>query len=134
MKKTLLLLLLVVNVLQAELREIKELRLKKDVEQQMIISDSLIKRALKFRWTLYAGDGLTMHLNFNDFNRQFILYQDYKRDSFALTLLPKASAFKREPYLLLVFKKFDQLTKEVVFTLLIDDDENRAQIKFINKR
>lgn len=121
--------LLFASFLQAELSHIKELSLSKDQIQTVLVKEGLNLRILKFRWTLYAADGLVMHLNYNDSASQFILYKHYKKDAYKLDLLPKRSAFKRVPYLYLTFKKFDHKTSKAHFDILIDDPEKRALIE-----
>lgn len=130
MKKSILLFLLFAALLQAgEWSYTKEIRLKKDQLQTILVKEEAELRVLKFRWTLYAGEGLVMHLNFNELASQFILYKHYKKDAYKLRLLPKRSAYKRAPFLYLIFKKFDYKTNEAYFDILIDDPEKRALIE-----
>jgi len=103
--------------------------LLKDQIQTVLVKEEADLRVLKFRWTLFAGEGLVMHLNYNDRASQFILYKHYKKDTYRVRLLPKRSAYKRVPYLYLVFKKFDYKTSKAHFDILIDDPENRALIE-----
>ena len=107
----------------------KEVSLLKDQIQTVLVKEEADLRVLKFRWTLFAGEGLVMHLNYNDRASQFILYKHYKKDTYRVRLLPKRSAYKRVPYLYLVFKKFDYKTSKAHFDILIDDPENRALIE-----
>jgi len=106
----------------------KEVRLSKDQLQTVLVKEEDVLRVLKFRWTLYAGDGLVMHLNFNDRASQFVLYEDYKKNAYKIRLLPKTSAYHRAPYLYLVFKDFDHKRRQAHFDILIDDPEKRALI------
>ncbi len=129
MLRPLLLSLLFASFLQAELSYIKELSLSKDQMQTVLVKEGMELRVLTFRWTLYAGDGLVVHLNYNDSASQFILYKHYKKDAYKVDLLPKRSAFKRVPYLYLTFKKFDHKTSKAHFVILIDDPEKRALIE-----
>ena len=128
-KKIALLFCIVALAQGAEWSFTKELRLSKDEIQTIIIKEQQIVRALDFRWTLYAGDGLVMHLNYNDRASQFILYKHYKKDTFKVRLLPKKTAYKRVPYLYLIFKKFDYKTSKAYFDILVDDPEKRAIIE-----
>lgn len=130
MSKFIVLLWLFVTLVQAaEWSYTKEIHLSKDQLQTILVKEQDSLRVLKFRWTLYAGDGLVMHLNYNDRASQFILYKHYKKDSYKVRLLPKISAFKRVPYLYLVFKKFDFKTAQAHFDVLVDDPEKRALIE-----
>ncbi len=130
MLKHLLVLLIIASFLQAaEWSYTKEVRLKKDQIQTVIVREGPLLKVLKFRWTLFAGEGLVMHLNYNDRASQFILYKHYKKDTYRVRLLPKVSTFKRVPYLYLKFKKFDHKTSKAHFDILIDDPEKRALIE-----
>ena len=123
-------LLLLVSLAQsAEWSYTKEISLGKDQIQTVLVKEAGKLRVLKFRWTLFAGDGLVMHLNYNDRASQFILYKHYKKETYKVRLLPKVSAYKRVPYLYLVFKKFDHKTSKAHFDILIDDPEKRALIE-----
>ena len=122
--------LLLASFLQAaEWSYTKEIRLSKDQIQTILVKEEATLRVLEFRWTLFAGEGLVMHLNYNERASQFILYKHYKKDAFRVRLLPKVSAFKRVPYLYLVFKKFDHKTSKAHFDILLDDPEKRALIE-----
>ncbi len=130
MRKFIVLFLLFVALAHsAEWSYTKEIRLSKDQIQTVLVKEQGSLRVLRFRWTLFAGDGLVMHLNYNDRASQFILYKHYKKDSYRVRLLPKISAYKRVPYLYLIFKKFDHKTAQAHFDILIDDPEKRALIE-----
>ncbi len=130
MKKiTVLLFLIFVSFLEAEWKLIKEVSLVKDQYQSVIVKEEKLVRLLKFRWTLYAGDGLVMHLNYNEQASQFILYKKYKKDTFRIPLFSKKSAYKRVPFLYLVFDRFDCKEKKAYFNIFIDDPEKRALIE-----
>ena len=120
---------LVFSLEAAEWSYTKEIRLSKDQVQTMLVKEAGSLRVLRFRWTLFAGDGLVMHLNYNDRASQFILYKHYKKDTYRVRLLPKTSAFKRVPYLYLIFKKFDHKTSKAHFDIVVDDPEKRALIE-----
>jgi len=130
MKKFIALVLLASAVLQAiEWDFTKEVALSKDQYQTVLVRDEQELRVLKFRWTLFAGSGLVMHLNYNGRSSQFILYKQYKKNSYKIEILPKLSAYKMAPVLYLQFKKFDYKTKKAYFDILIDDSEKRALIE-----
>lgn len=113
----------------AEENYTKEIALVKDQYQTILVNEGAMLRVLKFRWTLYAGGGLVVHLNFNDRPSQFILYKHYKKDTYRVHLLSKTSAYKRPSFLYLVFKKFDYKSKKAHFDVVIDDPEHRAIIE-----
>jgi len=113
----------------AEWSYTQDLNLSKDQVQTIVVKDQQVVRVLRFRWTLFAGDGLVMHLNYNESASQFILYKHYKKDTYRVRLLPKKSAYKRESYLYLIFNKFDYKTSKAHFDILVDDPEKRALIE-----
>jgi len=113
----------------AEWSNTKEIKLDKDQIQTIIVQEQGMIRVLNFRWTLYAGDGLVMHLNYNDRASQFILYKEYKKNTYRVAMLPKKSAYKRIPYLYLTFKKYDNKSSKAYFDIVIDDPEKRALIE-----
>jgi len=130
MKKILVLILFVSSIVQAiEWDFTKEVVLSKDQYQTVLVREEQELRVLKFRWTLFAGGGLVMHLSYNGRNSQFILYKQYKKNSYKIDILPKLSAYKMAPVLYLQFKKFDHKTKKAYFDILIDDSQKRALIE-----
>jgi hypothetical protein len=124
-----LLLFLTASLMQAEWMLTKQVALEKDQYQSVLVKEEEIIRLLKFRWTLYAGDGLVVHLNYNENPSQFILYKQYKKDTFKLALLPKRSKYKRVPFLYLVFNKFDDKQNRAYFDIFIDDPKKQALIE-----
>ena len=130
MKKFIVLCIFIASLLEAAgWNYTKEVRLSKDQIQTVFVREGSVLKVLKFRWTLYAGDGLVMHLNYNDKASQFILYKHHKKDAYRVRLLAKKSVQKRVEYLYLVFKKFDYKTKQAHFDILVDDPEKRALIE-----
>lgn len=130
MKKFIVLCIFIASLLEAaEWNYTKEVHLSKDQIQTVYVREGSVLNVLKFRWTLYAGDGLVMHLNYNDRASQFILYKHYKKDAYKVRLLPKKSVYKRVANLYLVFKKFDHKMKQAHFDILIDDPEKRTLIE-----
>ena len=130
MKKILVLILFVSSIVQAiEWDFTKEVVLSKDQYQTVLVREEQELRVLKFRWTLFAGGGLVMHLSYNGRNSQFILYKQYKKNSYKIDILPGLSAYEMAPVLYLQFKKFDHKTKKAYFDILIDDSQKRALIE-----
>ncbi len=130
MKKFIVLCLFIASLLEAgEWNYTQEVTLSKDQTQSVFVREGSVLKLLTFRWTLYAGDGLVMHLNYNDQASQFILYKEHKKDAYKIRLLPKKSVYKRVAYLYLVFKKFDYKLRQAHFDILVDDPEKRALIE-----
>lgn len=86
--------------------------LKKDELYSLKVKAGEMKKEVRFRWTLYKNRGLVMHLGYDRFVHQFVLYRDYHRDSFKLDLVPKEeSGLHEAPYLMLVFKGYSRATE-----------------------
>lgn len=86
--------------------------LKKDELYALIVESGEMKKEVRFRWTLYKNRGLVMHLGYDRFVHQFVLYRDYRQDSFKLDLMSKEEAgLKETPYLMLVFKGYSRASE-----------------------
>ena len=88
----------------------EELSLKKDELYTHEFALSGIPKTLKLYWTLYKNYGLVVHLQYDKFPYQFVLYTDYKRKSFTLPL-SQGNDIDKDAYLLLSFKDFDDQEK-----------------------
>ena len=88
----------------------EELSLKKDELYTQEFALSGIPKTLKLYWTLYKNYGLVVHLQYDKFPYQFVLYTDYKRKSFTLPL-SQGNDIDKDAYLLLNFKDFDDQEK-----------------------
>ncbi|WP_456381933.1 hypothetical protein [Hydrogenimonas sp.] len=101
--------------------------LKKDQMQHVEIHANQKRHTLAFRWTLYVGGGLVMHVDYDGRHYQPLLYRDYRRDAFRIDLFSKpddASPLRFEtPFALLIFRAFDGKRKEAHIDLKIRSDE-----------
>lgn len=92
------------------------LELEKDQTFRFAVSSETMQKDLSFRWTLYKNRGLVLHLKYDGFVHQFILYTDYQRSSFKLPIKAEPEKKPEEaPYFMLVFKDFNR--KSAVATL-----------------
>ncbi len=110
-----------------------QVSLEKDQFQTLVVHEEKILHVLKFRWTLYANDGLVMHLNYDDRVSQFILYNQYKKATYKVRLLPKKTLSKQAAFLYLTFNKFDYKEKKAYFDILVNDPEEQALIEVKEK-
>ncbi len=70
------------------------------------------QKTLFFRWTLLKNEGLVVHLNYDSFPHQFILYQDYQRACYEIPLLKaEQKYYAREPFFMLCFKDYHRTKK-----------------------
>lgn len=97
----------------------EEIKLKKDEFYEKVIEDGVRKKRFYFRWTLFKNEGLVVHLNYDGFNHQFILYKHYGLNSFKLNLLPKYHYEKESSFLYLIFKDIDIIKGIATFELYI---------------
>lgn len=81
----------------------KELELQKEQNYRADILLDSVEKPFVLRWTLYKNYGLLLHIRYDKFNHQVILYKDYQRSDFTLVLGENP---KRPPILHIFFKDF----------------------------
>lgn len=64
----------------------KDLYLQKEQNYRAQIALDSTRKSLVLRWTLYKNYGLVIHVHYDGFNYQTILYTDYQRADFTLPL------------------------------------------------
>lgn len=85
----------------------KFLQLQKDEFYLLHFRVNETQKTLYFRWTLLKNKGLVMHLNYDYFPHQFILYQDYQRSCYTLPLFKaEQKYYTPEPFFMLCFKDY----------------------------
>lgn len=127
-------LMLLGSTLSAEWLHIKEIRLKKDVTEKIMILGEGNQRLLTFRWTLYVNDRLVLFRSFDRFVAQNVLALNHKNQSFRVELTPKGQKYNAVSYILVKFKAFDFETKEAVFDLFLRDDDEKYILKYLNEK
>ncbi|WP_051400908.1 hypothetical protein [Helicobacter canis] len=96
----------------------EQLSLRKDEIYTQEFALSGVPKTLKLYWTLYKNYGLVVHLQYDKFPYQFVLYTDYKRKSFTLPL-SQGQDIDKTAYLLLSFRDFDEQEKVANLGLFI---------------
>ncbi|WP_104705728.1 hypothetical protein [Helicobacter suis] len=101
----------------------QRITLKKDQTFSGTLQLQKFKKPLSVRWTLYKDKGLVVHLHFNQFPYQFILYKDFQRNSFRKEIFKEKqiSTDKTPLFFLITFKNFDN--KEESATLYLRASE-----------
>ena len=117
----------------AELIKSKEIKLKKDQEQKIIVKYDGRKKVLTFRWTLYKNNGLVLFRSYDKIVAQNILYLRKTSRSFRLELKPSGQNFYDKPYVLVMFKDFDPETREAKFELFLSDDTKKIVLDYGEK-
>ncbi|MGX2985349.1 hypothetical protein ACWIWK_07800 [Helicobacter sp. 23-1048] len=81
----------------------RELELQKEQNYRASFLLDSVEKPFVMRWTLYKNYGLLLHIRYDSFNHQVILYKDYQRSDFTL---PLGENPKRPPMLHIFFKDF----------------------------
>jgi hypothetical protein len=115
-------------------RESKSFTLKKDELVKILIKSEGQERILNFRWTLYTDKGLVVHESFDRFVGQHILFATHANQSFRKRLLPPKRSQKDVPYVIVVFKKFDEANATAQMDLFLIDKENRIVLDYLTKK
>ncbi len=107
--------------------------LRKDQIQRIDIHANGKDHRLAFRWTLFVGGQLVMHVVYDGRPFQPLLYRDYKRDTYRVDLFAKpkdATPLQYEtPHALLMFTAFDVKKKEAWIDVKIYSDEG-VRVKY----
>jgi len=114
-------------------RESKSFILKKDEIVKILVKSEDQERLLNFRWTLYTDKGLVVHESFDRFVGQHVLVAG-QNQSFRKVLLSAKRTQKDVPYLLVVFKKFDDANKTAQMDLFLIDKEDRIVLDYLTKK
>ncbi len=115
-------------------RESKSYILRKDEVAKVMVKAEGQERLLSFRWTLYTDKVLVVHESFDRFVGQHMLVAAHPHQSFRKRLLPAKKTEKDTPYVVVVFKKFDDANKTARMDLLLIDRENRVQLDYLTEK
>lgn len=117
-----------------EIIKIKEISLKKDQVEKIVVKYGTIEKLLKFRWTLYANHGLVVLCSYDKIVSQKLLYLRYKHQSFLVDLKLRAIRNTKAPYLLVKFKEFNHEKNEAIFELFMSDEQKEILLKYLNDK
>ena len=95
----------------------RDLTLAKEQNYRAKVFLAQTQKPLVMRWTLYKNYGLVMHIRYDLFNHQTILYQDYQRSDFVLALGDNP---EQKPKLHIFFKDFAD--KKALLRLYIEGE------------
>lgn len=115
-------------------RETKSFILKKDELVKVLVKSEGQERVLNFRWTLYTDKGLVVHESFDRFVGQHILVAGHANQSFRKRLLPPKRSQKDVPFVVVVFKKFDEANATAQMDLFLIDSEKRIVLDYLTKK
>jgi hypothetical protein len=115
-------------------REAKSFILKKDEIVKVLVKSEGQERILNFRWTLYTDKALVVHESFDRYVGQHVLYVGHTNQSFRKVLLSANRTQRDVPYVIVVFKKFDEANATAQMDLLLVDKENRIVLDYLTKK
>ena len=98
----------------------KDLSLEKEQVYKANFSVGAVQKELEFRWTLYKNYGLILHIRYDKFNHQVLLYTDYQRNAYKISLGRGNSSQKDDPHLIMYFKEFADKDKKAHLKLYIE--------------
>lgn len=116
-----------------DIREIKEISLKKDEQKKILVKYAEKEKLFSFRWTLYKNGGLVIFRSYDRIVAQNILYLREKNRSFRVELKTRGADFYNVPYMLVKFKEFKNDSKEAVFEILLFDDKQQIKLEDLKK-
>ena len=128
-----LVLLLLIGSAEAAFRHTKEIRLKKDETEKILLKHQDGAYVFEFRWTLYINGGLVIHRSYDGFNNQHILKLNHNNQSFRQPIDMSGKSPKDYAYIVVRFKSFDFEKREAVFDLLLRDDAEKVEMKYLNE-
>ena len=120
------------NLEAVDFTQMKDITLKKDQMQKILVIYSNKEKVLKFRWTLFINNGLVIFRSYDRIVAQNVLYQRYKNRSFRVELKTRGMDMYNVPYVLIRFKEFKYDTNEAVLELLLSDASKAVQLKYLN--
>lgn len=128
--KIFIMLALLISALFAnDYRDIKKISLKKDEQKKILVKYDSYERLFKFRWTLYANEGLVILRSYDRKVAQNILYLNSTNQSFKVELKARGADYYDVPHLLVKFKKFDFEKNEAEFELLLSDGKMQLKLE-----
>ncbi len=126
-----IIMLIVTLPLLATWREHKEIALKKDQFERMVIKSDVGDRIFEFRWTLYSNTVLVVHSRFDGIVAQHLLKRNHTNQSFRLELLPRKAHKIKVPFLLVRFNDFDLEKREAHMGIYVKDDDEEIKWEYL---
>jgi len=131
-----LFLLLALNfsfIFASNVRETKEILLKKDEQKKILVKYANREKLFQFRWTLYKNGGLVIFRSYDKIVAQSMLYLRHENQSFRVELKTKGADSYNVPYILVKFKEFKQDSKEALFEIFLFDDKEQISLEELKK-
>ena len=94
-----------------------------ELRKDQFASWEMDDRILSIRWSLFHNRGLVTHIKYDHFPIQNILYENYKRNSMQVRLKTHRQVRPPEPYVRIIFERFDAEEKVAHLRLYLFDPE-----------
>ncbi len=119
--------------LDAQMYKLKyKFELKKNQTQEIVVKYASFKHLLRFRWTLFKGHRIVLFVTYRKNSNQYLLRDDdYNQNSIKLDLRSVAVGYNVLPYIILQFKKFNEMTHKAIFFFYLFDKTDMVRLKFV---
>ena len=114
-----------------EYRDVQEVSLKKDEQQNILVKYDSKEKNFTLRWTLFKNGGLILFNSYDKVVGQHILYLNYTNQSFRVRLKPSSKGYFNNPYLLVRFKEFNHDTNEAKLELHLSDGAGTISLEYL---
>jgi hypothetical protein len=92
-----------------------------ELKKDQFVSWEVGDRILFMRWSLFHNRGLVVHIKYDHFPVQNILYEDYKRNSMKIRLKTQPPVRPPEPYARVVFERYDEESESAHLRIYLFD-------------
>ena len=107
--------------------------LAKEEVYKITLKLGAMTKDIEFRWTLYKNEGLVVHLRYDAFPHQFVLYRNYQKNRFRLPLFAHEQMRTEEPFLQLSFFEFNRQTKLATLRFMIHPSDRDLSLIYQGK-
>lgn len=112
-------------LLNAEL--IEEIELSKDELKVINLLVENTQKVLTLRWTLYKDNGLVLHIKYDNFPHQVVLYKA-SLNSYKVILENLANNINENPNIIIYFINFDMKTNKAMFRYYLNKFNSNIEI------
>lgn len=117
------------SLFASEVKEKREIVLKKDEQKNIFVKYANKKKLFTLRWTLYKDDGLVVFRSYDKVVAQNVLSLRHENQSLRQELLAMGVEYSKKAYLIVKFKEFKEESKEAVFELLLFDKAKLVELE-----
>lgn len=104
-------------------------QLAKDEFYHLGLQEGDVVKDLYFRWTLHQNEGLVMHLHYDGFVHQFVLYERHRQRGYRLQLFShNPRSYVSSPYIWILFQDYAYDKKIATIKFLIHDGNRSVSL------